>query len=68
MNFNTSKTDRWQTEPSRSHVNWVVLDSDWEAEFTEVYAIQSGLRDKVAAEVEKVLSPFDGGRIPVTAP
>ncbi len=33
VRFNTSKTDRWKTSPSRCHVNWVILDSDWEAEF-----------------------------------
>lgn len=33
VRFNTSKTDRWETSPSRCHVNWVILDSDWEAEF-----------------------------------
>jgi type III restriction enzyme len=36
VRFNTSKTDRWQTSPERCHVNWVVLDSDWEAEFCRV--------------------------------
>jgi type III restriction enzyme len=36
VNFTTSKTDRWQTDARRSHVNWVVLDSDWEAEFCRV--------------------------------
>ena len=33
VNFNTSKTDRWETDSRRCHVNWAVLDSDWEAEF-----------------------------------
>ena len=33
VNFNTSKTDRYQTDARRCHINWVVLDSDWEAEF-----------------------------------
>jgi type III restriction enzyme len=28
--------DRWETEPARCHVNWVILDSDWEAEFCRV--------------------------------
>jgi type III restriction enzyme len=32
VNFTTSKTSRWQTDPRKCHVNWVVLDSDWEAE------------------------------------
>ncbi len=36
VNFNTSKTDRWQTSPLKSHINWVILDSDWEAEFCRV--------------------------------
>ena len=33
VNFTTSKQTRWQTDPRRCHVNWVVCDSDWEAEF-----------------------------------
>ncbi|MDZ7752657.1 MAG: DEAD/DEAH box helicase family protein [Gammaproteobacteria bacterium] len=36
VNFNTSKTERYQTDSSRCHVNWVILDSDWEAEFCRV--------------------------------
>ncbi|MCB9860852.1 MAG: DEAD/DEAH box helicase family protein [Phycisphaeraceae bacterium] len=36
VNFNTSKTDRWETSAQRCHVNWVILDSDWEAEFCRV--------------------------------
>lgn len=36
VNFTTSKALRWQTAPNRSHVNWVVCDSDWEAEFCRV--------------------------------
>lgn len=36
VNFNTSKKDRWQTSPLKSHINWVVLDSDWESEFCRV--------------------------------
>jgi type III restriction enzyme len=36
VSFNTSKKERWQTDPRRCHINWVVLDSDWEAEFCRV--------------------------------
>jgi len=36
VNFNTSKTDRWETDARRCHVNWVILDSDWEGEFCRV--------------------------------
>ena len=28
VRFNTSKTDRWETDSRRCHINWVVLDSD----------------------------------------
>ncbi len=36
VRFNTSRTLRWETDARRCHVNWVVLDSDWEAEFCRV--------------------------------
>jgi type III restriction enzyme len=36
VNFTTSKSDRWQTDVRRCHINWVILDSDWEAEFCRV--------------------------------
>ena len=36
VNFNTSKTTRWQTDARRCHINWVILDSDWEGEFCRV--------------------------------
>ena len=36
VRFNTSKTDRWETSSDRCHINWVILDSDWEAEFCRV--------------------------------
>ena len=33
VNFTTSKKTRWETDARVCHVNWVVCDSDWEAEF-----------------------------------
>jgi len=36
VNFNTSKKSRWETDSRKCHINWVVLDSDWEAEFCRV--------------------------------
>jgi type III restriction enzyme len=36
VNFTTSKTRRWQTDSRRCHINWIILDSDWEAEFCRV--------------------------------
>ena len=38
VRFNTSRADRWETSgpPPKNHVNWVILDSDWEGEFCRV--------------------------------
>jgi type III restriction enzyme len=38
VRFTTSKLDRWNTAgpPPKNHVNWVILDSGWEAEFCRV--------------------------------
>ncbi len=44
VNFNTSKTARWQTDPRKSHINWIILDSDWEAEFCRVAEAHSHVK------------------------
>ncbi len=38
VRFSTTRTQRWNTggPPPKNHVNWVVLDSDWEGEFCRV--------------------------------
>src|SRR5437870_64143 len=36
VNFNTSRKDRWETAANRCHINWIILDSDWEGEFCRV--------------------------------
>ncbi len=36
VNFYTSKASRWQTDSRKCHVNWAILDSDWEGEFCRV--------------------------------
>jgi type III restriction enzyme len=38
VRFSTSRANRWDTSgpPTKNPVNWVVLDSDWEAEFCRV--------------------------------
>ena len=36
VRFTTSKELRWKTDDKRCHVNWVVCDSDWEAELCRV--------------------------------
>jgi len=48
VNFNTSKKNRWETDPRRCHINWVILDSDWEAEFCRV--VESHPRVKAYAK------------------
>ena len=32
VNFHTSKTSRYETDSRRCHLNWAILDSDWEAD------------------------------------
>ncbi|MEO9960744.1 MAG: DEAD/DEAH box helicase family protein [Nisaea sp.] len=36
VNFNTSKELRWKTSPNHCHVNLVICDSEWEAQFCMV--------------------------------
>jgi type III restriction enzyme len=36
VNFTTSRRNRWETDARRCHVNWAILDSDWEGELCRV--------------------------------
>ena len=36
VNFTTSKDNIWTASPQKCHINRIVLDSDWEAEFCRV--------------------------------
>ncbi len=36
VRFATSRKDRWTTAADKCHINFVILDSDWEAEFCRV--------------------------------
>ena len=47
VNFTTSKQTRWETDPRRCHVNWVVCDGDWEAEFCRVVESHERVRSYV---------------------
>jgi len=47
VSFTTSKETRWKTDARRSQVNWVVCDSDWEAEFCRVAEGHSRVRSYV---------------------
>lgn len=44
VNFTTSKTSRWQTDARKCHINWVICDSDWEAEFCRVVEAHPSVR------------------------
>lgn len=47
VSFNTSKTSRWETDSRRSHINWVILDSDWEGEFCRVAEVHPKVKSYV---------------------
>jgi type III restriction enzyme len=36
VNFSTSRTERWETDSRRCHINWAILDSGWEGEFCRI--------------------------------
>ncbi len=44
VHFTTSKAHRWETDARRWHINWVILDSDWEAEFCRVAEAHPAVR------------------------
>jgi type III restriction enzyme len=48
VNFTTSQTERWQPHPDRSQINWIILDSGWEAQLAE--AIESHPRTAAYAK------------------
>ncbi|MCW5882472.1 MAG: restriction endonuclease, partial [Anaerolineae bacterium] len=48
VNFTTAKATRWQTDPRKCPVNWVICDSDWEAEFCRVVERHPRVRAYVA--------------------
>ncbi len=47
VNFTTSKKTLWKTASDQSHVNWVVCDSSWEAEFCRVAEAHSKVRSYI---------------------
>jgi type III restriction enzyme len=44
VRFSTSRGDRWETASDRCHINWAILDSDWEGEFCRVAEQHSQVR------------------------
>jgi type III restriction enzyme len=64
VNFTTSKETRWQTDPRRCHVNWVVCDSDWEAEFCRVAEAHRRVRAYVKNQNLGLEVPYLTGSTP----
>ena len=44
VHFTTTREELWETSPERCHVNWVVYDSDWEAELCRVVEVHPKVR------------------------
>ncbi len=64
VNFTTSKETRWQTDPLKCHVNWVVCDSDWEAEFCRVAEAHPRVRAYVKNHSLGLEVPYRMGSTP----
>jgi type III restriction enzyme len=58
VNFTTSKSTRWQTDPRKCPVNWVICDSDWEAEFCRVVERHPRVRAYVANQGMGFEAPY----------
>ena len=64
VNFTTSRSGLWATDARRSHVNLVVLDSDWEAEFCRVVESHPSVRAYVKNHNLGLEVPYLYGSIP----
>ncbi|HWL67381.1 MAG TPA: DEAD/DEAH box helicase family protein [Geminicoccus sp.] len=64
VNFTTSKALRYQTDPQKSHVNWVVCDSDWEGEFCRVAEAHPRVRAYVKNQGLGLEVPYLHGSTP----
>ena len=64
VNFTTSRSGLWATDARRSHVNLVVLDSDWEAEFCRVVESHPSVRAYVKNHNLGLEAPYLYGSIP----
>lgn len=63
INFYTSKASRWQTDARKCHVNWVVLDSDWEAELCRVVEAHPRVRAYVKNQGLGLEVPYRHGSV-----
>jgi type III restriction enzyme len=62
VSFNTSKDLLWTTSPEKCHINYVVCDSEWEAEFARVAEAHPRVRAYVKNQGLQFEVPYrDGG-------
>jgi len=66
VNFTTSKETRWNTNgpPPKCPVNWVICDSDWEAEFCRVAEAHPRVRAYVKSQNLGFEVPYLMGAMP----
>ena len=64
VNFTTSKETRWQTDPRKCQINWVICDSDWEAEFCRVAELHPRVRAYVKNQNLGLEVPYLMGATP----
>ncbi len=65
VNFNTTKS-RWEADARRCHINWLVLDSDWEGEFCRVAESQPHVKAYVKNHNLGLTVPYRRGSEPRT--
>jgi type III restriction enzyme len=63
VNFNTSK-NLYRTAPNKCHVNYVVTDSDWEAELARVLESHPKVRSYVKNQGLQFEVPYRMGSVP----
>ncbi|HTU34297.1 MAG TPA: hypothetical protein VMF66_10885 [Candidatus Acidoferrum sp.] len=63
VNFNTSK-NVYKTAPNKCHVNYVVTDSDWEAELARVVEMHPRVRAYVKNQGLQFEVPYRMGSVP----
>jgi type III restriction enzyme len=63
VSFSTSK-NTWRTAPGKCHVNYVVLDSDWEAELARVLESHPKVRAYVKNQSMQFEVPYRDGAVP----
>ena len=64
VNFTTSRETRWQTDSRKSHINWIICDSDWEAEFCRVAESHARVRAYVKNQNLGLEVPYLTGATP----